>query len=357
MSDRVRRRLRLARWLGPWTASDRAPDDVTCTSIDVAGERPFEAWLLRPRDRRPRGALLVVPGLHYAGPADPRFDRFVRVLASSGLAVLAPFLPDYRAMTLEPRVLADTDRALDALLAAEPSLRPGVFSISFGSMPALRLAAARSSELSGLVVFGGFADFRRALRFALGTDGERVNDPLNAPVVFLNLLPFLDVADAHREPLARALRHYCERTWGREDHKRPEVYGPVAAAIARELPEAVRELFLVACRARPGTTTRAERALERSGAAFDWIDPRPHLSAIRCPVTLVHGRDDDVIPYEESLDLERALAPHTRVRTLLTGLYGHTKNEAGALSEGPLVLWRELSTMVGILDAIARTAG
>src|SRR5690554_1723584 len=98
----LRAQLQLGRWLGPWAGAEQAPEGVLRTSVFVEaraeGERPFEAWLYRPRRGRPLGAYLVAPGLHYAGPADPRMDRFLRVLASAGLVVLCPFLPDFTAL-------------------------------------------------------------------------------------------------------------------------------------------------------------------------------------------------------------------------------------------------------------------
>ena len=76
--------LSLARWLGPWAGERRVPSGVTRDAIDVPGERPFEAWRYQPASRRPIAAVVLVHGLHYAGPADPRLDRFARILAASG---------------------------------------------------------------------------------------------------------------------------------------------------------------------------------------------------------------------------------------------------------------------------------
>jgi pimeloyl-ACP methyl ester carboxylesterase len=354
------RGARLLRWLGPWTPGDRVPDGVASRDVDVpGGSRAFRARVWRPERSEPTGSLLLVPGLHFLGPADPRFDRFGRVLARSGLVVLAPFLPDFAELVVGKDLVGDTERSLDALLAVpdRPSGRPGIFSISFGSMPALRVAASRGEAIGSLIVFGGFADFRRTMRFALSGEGERRNDPLNAPVVFVNLVPHMHVADGDRAILHRAWLAQCERTWGKEENKRAEVYVPVAREIAATLPAHLRELFLVGCRAEPGTVERALEALARAGAAFDWIDPRPHLSGLRCDVHLVHGTGDDVVPHEESAALLAAMPPHVRARVHLTGLYAHTRiaglaelaREAGAAA-------RELGSLVAILWAIARSS-
>lgn len=355
----MRTAIRLARWLGPWSKPTQAPADVVREAVSIAGPPALEAWVYRPRGREIVGSVLLVPGLHFLGPGDPRFDRFARVLAHAGHLVFAPFLPSYLRLEVSPAVLDEVEGALDALLVHPLRMRgraPGLMSISFGSMPALRLAARRGDDLANVLIFGGFADFRRTLRFALRGEGDRPNDPLNAPAVVTNLLPFLDAKDgirdeADRERLRQRLLAYCACTWGRPEMKVRRAYVAHAEALAAELDEPLRGLFLKACRVTPGIETLIEDALARAGTHFDWVDPRPELGAIRRPVTLVHGVTDDVIPFEESRALLEALAPHTEASLYLTGLYGHTQVEG--VGHGPRELAQELFAMGRILHAMA----
>ena len=62
----------------------------------------------------------------------------------AGFLVFAPFLPTYLALRVEDSVIEEVERAFEAVLnlPGRPPGAPGVFSISFGSMPALRLAAS-----------------------------------------------------------------------------------------------------------------------------------------------------------------------------------------------------------------------
>src|SRR5262245_38830035 len=194
----------LLRWLGPWSNVQDRPSDVTKRSITVQSrDRTFESWVLTPKGRAPTGAFLIAPGLHYQGPADPRFTKFIEALAASGILVHAPFLPDYLALRVEPSVIADLDAASGALLADEPlpkNIKPGVFSISFGSLPALRLAASerRRKEVGAVVVFGGYADFANTIRFATGAEANTKRDPLNRPVVLMNVIDDLPARSEDR---------------------------------------------------------------------------------------------------------------------------------------------------------------
>src|SRR4051812_48878550 len=203
----------LARWLGPWASATKAPIVETVDEI-VDGTR---VRLYRPR-RAPDATYLIAPGLHYAGADDPRMDRFCRILAAAGHLVIAPFIPDYLALTPNARAIADFRRVFDALPAwteyppsgiprhhppsgiprhHPPSgiprhHKPVVFSISFGSLLAFALAADVQDAIDKLVIFGGYADFRQTLRFCLtgevASGRSAMRDPLNQPVVLANLL-------------------------------------------------------------------------------------------------------------------------------------------------------------------------
>ena len=333
--------LALARWLGPWADATKAPA-VDARDEDVAGMR------VRVYGRARRSTYLVAPGLHYAGPDDPRMDRFCRVLAAAGHLVVAPFVPDYLALTPGTRAIADFRRAFEALPRWSDA-RPVVFSISFGSLLALALAAEAGDAIERLVVFGGYADFHATMRFCLtgevASGRAAVRDPLNQAVVLLNLLPHLACAD--REAVAAAWRRYVERTWGRPELKDPARHVPIAEELAAGVPASVRELFLVGAGARPGAWQLAEPAL----AVFDArpLEPTPYLPRIRGTVELVHGVGDDVIPFEQAHALAAGLA-NADVRVHVTGMYGHT----GAHAPRVTTAARELATMLRVLRVLAR---
>jgi pimeloyl-ACP methyl ester carboxylesterase len=356
----VGRAARLARWLGPWTRPSDAPSDVTRQEVRIepcaAEDRPLAGFVYAPRDRAPQGALLLVPGLHYAGPRDLRMDRFARVLASSGLLVLAPSLPDFEALLPDRRVFGDAERALDALLAhpGRPRGRPAIFSISFGSLPALHLAGSRAADVGGTILFGGYADFEDTLRFCVRGRPGAAHDPLNRPVAFMNLLNHLPDRPDDPAPVLGACRRYIEATWGRPEMKADGRWRSVASSIAEELPREHRRLFALATGLEAGGEALVDEALARAGDHFDFLDPRPLLFRVRGPVHLVHGADDDVIPFEHAHRLAAALPRGAVGGVHVTGLYGHTHvtSPVGMLRDLP-ALGREIATMARVLRAIA----
>jgi pimeloyl-ACP methyl ester carboxylesterase len=333
----------LARWLGPWADSGKLPDVATRDdAVDEIRVRIYE-----PR-RAPRATYLIAPGLHYAGADDPRLDRFCRILAAAGHLVVAPFVPDYLALTPNARAKRDFIRVFRALPRFSTQ-RPVVFSISFGSLLAFALAAEHGDELDGVVVFGGYCDFHATMRFCL--TGEVASgracrrDPLNQPVVFANLIDCVDPPPADPDALIAAWRVYVERTWGRPEMKLDNRFVAVAEALAPSVPASVRELFLVGIGARPGSLPIATAALARFDATA--LDPTPYLARISNRVDLLHGSDDDVIPYEQSHALAAQLAD---AHVHITGLYDHTGASRPSLRDAA----REARTMVGMLRVLAR---
>lgn len=321
--------------------------------------RYSRASVYRPTGKPLRGAYLIAPGLHYAGPDDPRMDRFLRVLASAGYLVYAPYLPSYLDLRVRPEAFDELSAALDGLRALPEASglgAPTVFSISFGSVLALGLAARRPEDIGRLVLFGPYADWESTVRFVLtGRLGEHsvTRDPLNQPVVFMNyarwLPPSLD-----RDALLRQWRRYVEATWGRPEMKVRAAHEPIARALGAELPDAERAVFLCACGVEGDAWALASELAERAGDHFRFLDPAPLVDAVRCPVTLCHGREDDVIPYLHSLALAERLGDRVPTELLVTGLYGHTGGTglAELLRRGP-ALARELRTMLRIVAALA----
>lgn len=350
--------LSLLRWLGPWASSEARPDNVSKRTVKVGH---FESWVFEPTDRKISGAFLVCPGLHYEGPADPRFIKFAEALAAAGILVHAPFLPAFLELCVDTRVVAELELAFDALLA-DPALprgiKPGVFSISFGSLPSLLLAASEKyrAKVGAVVVFGGYADFANAIRFAIGAGvgAEQKRDPLNQPVVMMNVLADLPASAEHRPLLLAAWRKFVTSTWGRAELKARDRYAPIAEAIGAELPPEVRELFHIGCGLSDGALVLVEDALSRQEERCLFLDPRPHLGRIQCPVYLCHGLDDDVIPHTEMELLRAAIPEHVEVHSFLTGLYHHT-GHANPIS-GLSAMIKEGATLIGILRAFVRAS-
>ena len=359
----MKERASLGWWLGPWMPALRVPPGVSCQRIQhTHGGRTTTVSLYRPIGRSPRGALLVAHGVHFLGPVDPRFDRFCRVLARAGWLVAAPFMSAYRALIPDETVPEDFAVGLDALRQQPdaPATRPGVFSISFGSMPAIHLAAdpRYAEQIGGLVVFGGYADWTATLRYMIdgfvpGEPHDIQSNPLNCPVVFMNILPFLSNRPSDQAALIEAWRLYVHNVWPDPEMKHTENHAPIAESIAETLAPPLRQLFRQGCGLEDGGDALVVNTLKRGDDRLaDLLDLRPRLDAVRCPVTLVHGVTDDVIHHSQVDVLARGMVNARRLRRLRTGLYGHSSTDRPGLS----AIVGELRSLYWTLDGIACAA-
>ncbi|MFT4974847.1 MAG: pimeloyl-ACP methyl ester carboxylesterase [Myxococcota bacterium] len=359
----LRSRMSLGRWLGPWTPALRVPGGVTRRRLrHTHGGHTTAMSLYTPDHRPPIGSLLVAHGVHFLGPIDPRFDRFCRVLARAGWAVMAPSMIAYRALVPDETVPRDFRVAFEALRAQPgvPKSRPGIFSISFGAMPALHLASDPDyvDKIGGLVVFGGYADWTDTLRYMIdghvpGASHDDQSNPLNRPVVFMNVLPFLDEPLDGTEELIGAWRRYVECVWPDPEMKHPDRHRPIAAAIEQTLPTHLRRLFRLGCGVEPGGDPLVIKALQRGDPDREaLLDLKPRLAAVRCPVTLVHGVSDDVIHHSQIDVLAAGLTRAAAVRRLRTGLYGHSSSDRPGMS----AIIGELHSLFQTLDGIACAA-
>lgn len=336
-------RFRLIRWLGPWAGSESA---AVCDDRGVIRDRTT----LRVYGGDAKASVVIVPGLHFNGVYDFRMDRVARALAASGLLVVCPDITSHRRLRTSFDAVRDVRAALDEA-RSRTGAPPLGFSISFGCLPLIQAASTLTAaeRLAGLVVFGGYGSWSDTIRFALtGRDSDgRVarHDPLNAPVVVGNLLAELETGSADVAAVEAAWVRYVRVTWG-QPHMKEGGWSEVASRMAAALPAADRALFLMGC-------NLDDRAVEPVSSALksgDWghLDPLAAASQISCPVRVVHGRDDDVIPLSQADVLAEAFTASPDVRVLKTGLYSHS--EGGA--SGSTALWREARVLMQLVEAL-----
>jgi fermentation-respiration switch protein FrsA (DUF1100 family) len=131
--------------------------------------------------------------------------------------------------------------------------------------------------------------------------------------------------------------------------KGPGRFEPIVRELLPRVPTELRDTYLIGAGVVPGGDRLAAFALERARASLSYVDPLTLASRVKCPFVICHGRDDDVIPWNEAEKLQKMLRDRVPVRLLVTGLYGHT----GVELPSARAIGREVRTLFQMAEAIA----
>ena len=274
--------------------------------------------------RCPRAALVAVPGAVPQGKDDPRLVAFATTLARAGFAVMVPDLAGYRQLRIRP---SDAREIADAFawISRQPELAPGgnagMFAFSYSVGPAV-LAALEDDireQVRFVVGLGGYHDLTRAMLFFTtgwfehaGAWHHIVPDDTGRMVLAYSSLDYLAPAPD------RAVfdRMVAQRTRDPEADLAPLATGlsPGARAVyalaVNNDPARFAELF---ARLPPAMREHIER-----------LDLARHdLAPLRARLILVHGRNDNLIPYTESLALAAAVPAGQARVFLIRRVLGH----------------------------------
>jgi dienelactone hydrolase len=284
----------------------------------------------------PRAAIVAVPGAVPLGKDDPRLVAFATTLARAGFAVLAPEIEGYRELRIRP---ADAQDVADAFtyVASRPELAPdgraGMFAFSYSVGPAL--LAALQDEIRNRVRFvvgvGGYYDLPRAMRFFTtgwyehGGQSQRITpDDTGRMVLAYSSLDYLE-NEADRDVFDRMV---AQRT------RDPDID---LSSLAAKLSEGARAAYELAVNDDPARFDALFAQLpRRMRADIDQLNLARHdLRPLKARLILVHGRNDNLIPWPESQALATAV-PEGQARVfLIQRVLGHVD-----LSAPRVFTWR-----------------
>lgn len=331
-------------------APTRTP--VTYPVAPGLGEGAGEADVYLPGPP-PRAGLLLVPGVAKDGKDDPRLIAFATALARLGFAVMVPELATLRRLNVRPFHRDLVKAAFEHMLAQPawcPGGRAGIGGMSFAMGPAViaALDPGLREKIRFLFCVGGYYDLRAVMRFVTtGRFQERgapggpgpwrhlEPDDYGRWVLCSSLVDLIEDAPSHA-----ALRAMIDRRIASPgaaiDDLSPGVVEPGARALLAFVTNTDSERFEDLHAALP----------ERIRADLDAMDvARQDLSGLRARLVLVHGVDDDLIPYVESQALHRAAPAGLSRFYPVNGL-----NHVNMGRPGPLDAWRLLSAVTALLN-------
>jgi len=319
------------------------------------GGRDHSGDLYRPGEA-PRAALVLVPGAAPEGKDDPRLIAFADTLARARFTVLVPEIANLRALRIRP---TDTGHVADGLRylieereAGRVTGPIGLIAISYAAGPAM-LAALQPPlrhDVRFLVAIGGYYDIEAVITFfTTGGYREGPDRPwrFGTPNAYGKWLFVRANAERIADPRDRVLlasmaeRKLRDLEAGIDDLT--DKLGPegrsVQALLANADPAAV-----------PALAAALPPAIRADMAALDV--KRHDLPELAARLILIHGRDDAIIPYTESMALAAA-APPGRAALYLVNNLAHVSLGPGGILDG-LRLWRAVYRLLEARDTGAR---
>ena len=285
-----------------------------------------QAFVYFPQSMSQPVGVLFLPGLTEQGIRHPRFVAVAKALAKTGYVVLTPDIVSLRQFRLEQEAIEEITfwyhYMRNELVLGQVGITGVSVSGSLGLIAAARLPIHQ--EIVFVVSIGGYQDLLRCSRRWFSSQASKQrhgNYPVQHYGKWLIMLSTLDYLDnpSDRKSLAETLRHLLATG---KPPKPPEHLTPPArrwfqAAISKDV---VDQQLVHTIQAR-----LAKR--------LAFLSPREELKRIRCPVFLVHGLYDELIPSGETLELQKRLTS-APTYVLLTPLISHTHFQSNHLKTG-----------------------
>jgi hypothetical protein len=303
------------------TALDRRPGAQRLTITFERNALEYRGDLYRP-DGPARAGVVFVPGAAEKGKDDPRVVQFATALARARFSVLVPDVVALRELRLLPESAQDVRDALWWMLA-QPELVPrgrlGLVTTSVAIGPALLavLDQPLAAAVRFVVSIGGYHDLRRTLAYLTTGSYEAHGVSFRLPPKEYGKWVYaLSNAARIDDPGERDAFEALARL------KLRDPKADVSEGLARCGPfgEKVYAFLINVDPSRSGALLRKLPARLRDD--LDALDLASHdLGVISARFILVHGIDDDMIPYGESIGLAGSLAPGQARLFLLEGFH------------------------------------
>jgi pimeloyl-ACP methyl ester carboxylesterase len=279
--------------------------------------RTYEALYYRPSGTAAKTAIIIAAGLSEKGCYHPQLVALARTLAAHGLLVVTPDIREFREFQISTEPISQMafwHRQISTLEGGGDIRKIGIAGVSYSGTLAI-IAASRPeirNATSFVLAIGPYYDIPRCARewFAAGSPAEwKGYYPTRYYARWLMMRSALDMLPTPAE------RRFVDETIAALllSHRAP--------AVPPDLPPAAKRWHGLAS-VRPGHTDEGLASdIERYLAThlYGQLDPEKSLAGLRCPLFLIHGEYDDLIPPRESVELHRRVeGSHLFISPLLT---------------------------------------
>jgi pimeloyl-ACP methyl ester carboxylesterase len=308
----------------PSRLKETTPPPVRRTISFVVEGRARSGDLYLPGTGKPLAGIVLVPGAVPHAKDDARLVAFATMLARARFAVLTPEMEGFRELRIQPgdaRAVADAFRYLASRPDLAPDGRAGIAAFSYAVGPSL--LAAMQPDIRERVRFvagvGGYYDLARTVGyFSTGYFRHESRWYYLRPDDFGKMV-FVKSSKPHlRDPRDRAILDEMVEMKLRD---RDANIAPLAAGLGEE----GRAVYALLTNTDPERTPQLIAALPpRVQADLDALTLRgKDLRQLKARLLLVHGENDNLIPFPESVELAANVAPGQARLFIIRRILGH----------------------------------
>ncbi len=308
-------------------ASARPDPVVESVRFEVPGKTML-ADVYRPPDGGPHPGIVLSHGVASRGKDDPRLVNFADALARAGYVALVPQFVNMKEFRVRPSDVNELVASYE-YLETRPDIdaeRIGLFGFSYaGGLSVLAAADPRIAErVRFCFLLGGYYDLESVITYTTTGMYERDDEwiylePRNSGrwAFLLNSSDLIE-DDRDRELLSALARRKLND---------PECD---VSELVESLGEEGATVYALMVNADPEKTRRLIDGLNpRIQSYFDELTLAGRIDGLRARLIIGHGRDDDLIPYTESLLLAENVPQGTAVHLAILESFHHVDLELG----------------------------
>lgn len=312
-------------WLGKWSAVPKMKE------ISYLGPKgTVKADLFLPQEKGKHPGILLNHGVIDTGKDDPRLRRFAEILCRSGFVVFVPDFTGMRSFRIAPSDIDEVQAAFEYLISLEDYILPqssGLFGFSYGAGPTI-LAACRPvmrDKVRFLMAFGAYYDLKNVLSFmATGKFEFEGKKYFREPQEYGKWVFLANNLDLVVSPEDRSILQSILRVKLRNEKEPIDHFLPL-------LGKEGKNILALLSHADPSQTANLIQKLPPQLQGYiEALSVGPVMNQLSAELILAHGREDDMIPFTETLRLARSVPDPRRVYVQILGSYSHMDPEQKA---------------------------
>lgn len=297
-----------------------------------------------------KAALVLVPGVVREGKDDRRLIAFAQVLSQAKFLVLVPEIENLRDLRVSPDDATAIGDAVVHLSRTVDEAGVGLVAISYAAGPALIASVQERTRslLRFVMAVGGYYDIETMVTFfTSGHFRESTDRPWRRaePNPYGKWVFLKSNVGRVADRVDRAL------LWEMAELKLQDPQADIGA-LASQLRADGRSVYALFTNSDPYRVPGLIAALpEKIQADMRRLNPSAsELSELEATLFLVHGRDDQIIPFTESIALDAAV-PEGRAELYVVASLAHVDLAPLSLMDF-LALWRAAYRILSVRDSM-----